>query len=299
MTATNRNKRKLEAALEARYEGANLLSFDDHGIIFNLPEDANRKYCLKFQLKNGEIGLAEERQAIVEEIVIPEPLSEPELDLDPCSAIVGTPRAKLDPEEIRMIYGIKFSPRKGQKTPDENTENRGGLKMSLVYRTYKNETPITQVFLDYSAEPIKILPGETKSFVVDSTGPGGGDYDDAAVKARLAALEAAQSLKRIYSWSGAVNQGAILATGLSSSSECFALLYTPEANSVVMAGFNGTGYICLISRSGSPCQGSFYVSNYAKGTSGKINVYQEGGVLCIENKWSGAITLSVAAYQNQ
>ncbi len=113
LTATNRNKRRLEAALGARHPGANLLSFDGRGVVFSLPEDAGKRYYLKFQLNLGEVELAEERQNVEQEIVIPEELPpSPGTEADP--GIVGTPRTVLDRDEMRLIYGKTFCPRKNQ-----------------------------------------------------------------------------------------------------------------------------------------------------------------------------------------
>lgn len=111
-------QKKLEAELKIRcgYR-VNLLKVENGRIIFNYPGNIlheSQRYQIKFELKNDEVVMAKNSQKIVEAIQPPEDLPVFETS-DPDPAIVGTPKAVLTLDEKRIIYGQRFTPRKGQE----------------------------------------------------------------------------------------------------------------------------------------------------------------------------------------
>lgn len=112
------DKRKLEEALKKRCGyGVNLLEVKDGRIIFNYRGNIlheSQRYQIKFELKNDEPVLAENSQKIIQEVLPPKDLLIYETS-DPDPSIVGTKKAILSEEEKRIIYGVKFVPRKNQE----------------------------------------------------------------------------------------------------------------------------------------------------------------------------------------
>ncbi len=165
--------------------------------------------------------------------------------------------------------------------------------MPLVYKTHKNEASTVEVFIDYYGNRVEIAPGETKSFVVDNVGTGGGDYDDAELRGRVGALEAGQSLRRLASWSGTVNPGQTVVTAIADVPS-LVLAYNVSTYSLMILGIRGVGSV-YEAGGDSGYEGQFRV---IKDNPSTFNLYIANGCLVLQNNGATALAVSVAQYVN-